>query len=61
MALYFEAVGWLPVRTFGATCHDPDGHSVGLPVLVEQGHVLAATFHPKLTDDETIHRYFLNK
>jgi 5'-phosphate synthase pdxT subunit len=33
----------------------------GLPVLVEQGNVLAATFHPELTEDEVIHRYFLNK
>ena len=33
----------------------------GLPVLVEQGNVLAATFHPELTEDQTIHRYFLNK
>jgi 5'-phosphate synthase pdxT subunit len=33
----------------------------GLPVLVEQGNILAATFHPELTQDETIHRYFLKK
>jgi 5'-phosphate synthase pdxT subunit len=33
----------------------------GLPVLVEQSNLLAATFHPELTEDETIHRYFLNK
>jgi pyridoxal 5'-phosphate synthase pdxT subunit len=32
-----------------------------LPVLVEQGNLLAATFHPELTEDETIHRYFLSK
>jgi len=32
-----------------------------LPVLVEQGNLLAATFHPELTVDETIHRYFLSK
>jgi 5'-phosphate synthase pdxT subunit len=32
-----------------------------LPVLVEQGNLLAATFHPELTEDETIHRYFLQK
>jgi pyridoxal 5'-phosphate synthase pdxT subunit len=32
-----------------------------LPVLVEQGNLLAATFHPELTEDETIHRYFLTK
>lgn len=37
------------------------GHAAGLPVLVEQGNLLAATFHPELTLDETIHRYFLRK
>jgi len=37
------------------------GRAEGLPVLVEQGNILAATFHPELTEDETIHRYFLSK
>lgn len=37
------------------------GHSDGLPVLVEQRNLLAATFHPELTEDETLHRYFLKK
>lgn len=37
------------------------GRASGLPVLVEQGRILAATFHPELTEDETIHRYFLCK
>lgn len=37
------------------------GRCDGLPVLVEQGNVLAATFHPELTEDETVHRYFLAK
>ena len=37
------------------------GRCDGLPVLVEQGNVMAATFHPELTQDETIHRYFLEK
>jgi 5'-phosphate synthase pdxT subunit len=32
----------------------------GRPVLVRQGSLLAATFHPELTDDTTVHRYFLN-
>ena len=32
-----------------------------LPVLVEQGNILAGTFHPELTDDPTVHRYFLKK
>jgi pyridoxal 5'-phosphate synthase pdxT subunit len=31
----------------------------GRPVLVRQGRVLAATFHPELTDDPRLHRYFL--
>lgn len=37
------------------------GQAGGLPVLVEQGNLLAATFHPELTTDETIHRYFVKK
>jgi pyridoxal 5'-phosphate synthase pdxT subunit len=28
------------------------------PVMVRQGSVLAATFHPELTDDSTVHEYF---
>jgi 5'-phosphate synthase pdxT subunit len=30
------------------------------PVLVQQGRILAATFHPELTDDPTVHRHFLS-
>lgn len=37
------------------------GRAQGLPVLVEQGHLLAATFHPELTANEAIHRYFIGK
>jgi len=37
------------------------GRCGDLPVLVEQGNILAGTFHPELTEDETIHRYFLGK
>ena len=33
----------------------------GDPVLVEQGRHLAATFHPELTRDSRVHRYFLEK
>jgi 5'-phosphate synthase pdxT subunit len=29
------------------------------PALVQQGRVLAATFHPELTSDPTVHRHFL--
>lgn len=28
------------------------------PVLIQKGHMLAATFHPELADSSDIHRYF---
>ena len=31
----------------------------GDPVLVRAGHIILATFHPELTDDLRLHRYFL--
>jgi pyridoxal 5'-phosphate synthase pdxT subunit len=31
----------------------------GRPVLVRQGKILIATFHPELTGDTTVHEYFL--
>ena len=31
----------------------------GFPVLVRQGHLLAATFHPELSTDRRVHRYFV--
>ncbi|PLV56608.1 pyridoxal 5'-phosphate synthase glutaminase subunit PdxT [Thermotoga sp. SG1] len=31
----------------------------GDPVLVKEGKILASTFHPELTDDLRLHRYFL--
>ncbi|WP_038046027.1 pyridoxal 5'-phosphate synthase glutaminase subunit PdxT [Thermus caliditerrae] len=31
----------------------------GLPVLVRQGRLLASAFHPELTEDPRVHRYFL--
>lgn len=30
----------------------------GKPVLVQKGRLMAATFHPELTDDSTVHRHF---
>ena len=30
----------------------------GEPVMARQGSVLVATFHPELTDDRAVHRYF---
>ena len=31
----------------------------GRPALVQKGQILAATFHPELTDDTTVHDHFL--
>jgi 5'-phosphate synthase pdxT subunit len=31
----------------------------GRPVLVQQGNLMAGTFHPELTQDATVHRHFL--
>ncbi len=32
----------------------------GEPVLVEQDRILAGSFHPELTGDDSVHRHFLN-
>jgi 5'-phosphate synthase pdxT subunit len=31
----------------------------GFPVLVEQGHLMAATFHPELSADRRVHQRFV--
>jgi hypothetical protein len=33
--------------------------SQGNPVLMRQGQILIATFHPELTSDTTVHHYFV--
>ena len=37
------------------------GRLDGEPVLVRQGNVLAASFHPELTNDSRVHRYFVEQ
>ncbi|MBS1271143.1 MAG: Pyridoxal 5'-phosphate synthase subunit PdxT [Candidatus Marinimicrobia bacterium] len=37
------------------------GRYDGEPVLVRQGNALAATFHPELTDEIAVHRYFIDE
>lgn len=32
----------------------------GSPTLIEQDHLLAATFHPELSEDTRVHRHFLD-
>jgi 5'-phosphate synthase pdxT subunit len=36
----------------------PLAHHAGECVMARQGSVLVAAFHPELTDEETVHRYF---
>lgn len=31
------------------------------PILVHHGRILLSTFHPELTEDDRVHRYFLEK
>jgi 5'-phosphate synthase pdxT subunit len=35
------------------------GRHQGDPVLVRQGNVLAASFHPELNDDTRLHKFFV--
>jgi 5'-phosphate synthase pdxT subunit len=35
------------------------GKHKGKPTLVQKDHILAATFHPELTGDTTVHQHFL--
>jgi len=37
-----------------------DGSSPPSPVAVRQDSVMATSFHPELTDDDRLHRYFLD-
>jgi pyridoxal 5'-phosphate synthase pdxT subunit len=45
------------IRRVGAAVQTLARHA-GEPVMARQGTVLAATFHPELTDDPTVHEYF---
>ncbi len=36
-----------------------EGKQVRSPILIRQGHLLAATFHPELSADTRIHQFFL--
>ncbi|MHB1022959.1 MAG: pyridoxal 5'-phosphate synthase glutaminase subunit PdxT [Acidobacteriaceae bacterium] len=35
-------------------------HRDGFPVLVRENHILAATFHPEMSDDIRVHKLFLD-
>ncbi|MFQ5789547.1 MAG: pyridoxal 5'-phosphate synthase glutaminase subunit PdxT [Acidobacteriota bacterium] len=36
-------------------------HHQGTPVFVQQGRILATTFHPELASDSRIHQYFVSR
>lgn len=38
----------------------PDGPAAGQIVAVRQGRLLATSFHPEVTEDHRIHRYFVD-
>lgn len=38
----------------------PDGPAMGRIVAVRQGRLLATSFHPEVTDDFRVHRYFVD-
>ncbi|MDR0816809.1 MAG: pyridoxal 5'-phosphate synthase glutaminase subunit PdxT [Desulfovibrio sp.] len=52
------------IRAPVLTCVGPDvlvlAEVTGRPVAVRQNNVLATSFHPELTDDRRLHRYFLS-
>jgi len=46
-------------RTFHIIICGPKTGAAGDPVLVRQGKILAATFHPELSDDTRVHQEFV--
>lgn len=46
------------IRTIGPNCEVLASFN-GNPVLVRERNILAATFHPELTEDDRVHRLFL--
>jgi 5'-phosphate synthase pdxT subunit len=67
--IFVPTIGELPIRGVFIRApiikHIEDGVEVlarfgDSPVLVKQGKILAATFHPELTNDTRIHAFFLS-
>lgn len=55
-AIFIRAPWIESVGTGVEVLAEVDGH----PVAVRAGHILATSFHPELTGDNRIHRYFLD-
>ncbi len=58
----FIRAPWVEQVGAGATVLATFGEAAGAahPVAVQQGAILATSFHPELTDDTRLHRYFLD-
>ena len=48
------------VRVLARVAGTSAGNGTGTPVLCRQGNVLVSAFHPELTDDRRLHRYFVS-
>ena len=48
------------VKNYGAMVKILASIENGFPVAVRQGHIFATSFHPELTDDDRIHRLFMD-
>jgi 5'-phosphate synthase pdxT subunit len=63
-ALGFDALRCVFIRAPRLTALGPGVEVLarvdGEPVLVQEGHLLAATFHPELTPDARVHRHLLS-
>jgi 5'-phosphate synthase pdxT subunit len=55
-----EAVG-PEVTVLARLLRGPGGRGEGSPVLLRQGGVLAASFHPELSEDDRVHELFLRQ
>lgn len=55
-APWVEQIG-AGVRVLSSVTREGVSH----PVAVRQAHMLATSFHPELTDDSRIHRYFIDE
>ncbi len=54
--VYIRAPAHHPSRKGAEVLADRDG----FPVLVRQGKLMAATFHPELSEDRRVHRLFVD-
>jgi 5'-phosphate synthase pdxT subunit len=58
-----EPIEMVFIRAPIIECVGPDvqvlAESNGQPVMIRQGRILITTFHPELTNDTAVHKYFL--